>query len=377
MAYNKVIVLGTSHYNTIGLVQSLGLEGVYTIAVVVGKSGTLSYSIYAREIHEVANFEEAIDFIASELVETIPSIIIPCGDEAALQIEKNKDKLQSKFLFEHTLGDITLSQAMNKEYQVKVAATCGIDVPISFEITSERDLPSELYFPCIIKPLLSCEGDKHDICIANNKRELIERLKVLLTHTSRVIVQQFIENNDKELNILGCAYSDGTCQIPLNIEKIRTHPKGRGSVSVGLVRPFDECEKSLLPKIEQMIKSIGYVGLFSFEFIVDNNNQAIYFIELNLRNDALNPFIVKNGVNLPYLHYQDLTGQNLKTYSPTNKCKKMICEPIHMASLYQRSISPFAWLGDIFSASGFMLYLKSDKKLFFNMILNKLFRRLI
>ena len=87
-ATNKVIVLGTSHYNTIGMVQCLGDEGLYVIVVVVGSCGLLSKSVFVKEIYEVESYDNAIIYIADNLVDTEKTVIFPCGDEAALKLDK-------------------------------------------------------------------------------------------------------------------------------------------------------------------------------------------------------------------------------------------------------------------------------------------------
>ena len=370
----KVIVLGTSHYNTVGMVQSLGSEGLYVIVVTIGKAGLVKRSKFVQEVYEVDDYNLAFDLIIGQIIDEKPIVIIPCGDEPALMLEKNSFRLKNNFLYQHTTASHTIVQAMNKNYQVQVAKASGLNVPLSFEVDNIDSLPQNMIYPCIIKPLLSCEGDKRNISIARNATEMHEQVKEILIDTPRVIVQQFIENIDKELNILGCAYSNGNYEIPLSIEKVRTYPRGRGSVSVGKVVPFDSKMLSITEKIKKMLGAIGYVGLFSVELMVDSVTNNIFFIEMNLRNDALNPFIVKAGINLPYLHYQDLTKQQLKEYHPICKTRKMICEPIHISSLYNRDISPIVWIKDIFTSSSFILYNKKDKKLFWHQFIDRLHR---
>ena len=366
----KVIVLGSNHYNTIGMVQSLGSEGVYVVAVTIGKAGLLKRSNFVKEIYEASDFNHAIDIITGEISHDPPLVIIPCGDEAALMLERNSLRLKKNFLYQYATTPHMIEQAMNKNFQVQIAKACGLNVPLSYEVDDIDNLPNDMIYPCIIKPLLSCEGDKRNICVARNSIELNKRVKEMLTDTPRVIVQQFIENKEKELNILGCAFSNGSCEIPLSIEKLRTYPKGRGSVSVGKVIPLNSKMSLISDQIKEMVRSIGFVGLFSVELIVENFSNKIYFIEMNLRNDALNPFILKAGINLPYLHYQDLTKQDLKKYLPSSKERKMICEPIHLSSLYHKDILPLTWLKDIITSS-FMLYNKNDKSVFWHMILDK------
>lgn len=372
----KVIVLGSDHYNTIGVVQSLGREGLYVIVVINNKGNDtlIARSRYVRELYQAENYNEGIDLIVNKLVDNAPTVIIPCGDEAALLLEKNKDRLKNSFVFQHVCKEHSLYQLMDKNNQTKFAINNKIPVPASYDICSASTLPQDVPYPCIIKPLLSCEGDKKDICLAFSKDELQIKAFEMLQHTPRVIVQQFIQDKNQELNILGCSFTNGDCILPLCIEKLRVHPIGTGSVSLGMVRPLNEGELELKDKIVSMVQEMGYVGLFSFEFIIEKGTGKSYFIEMNLRNDALNTFLVKVGINLPYLHYQDLMGESLKEYKVTQKNLKMICEPIHMASLHHKSISVIEWMKDIFTADYFMLYDSNDKKIFYSQLMRPIIR---
>jgi predicted ATP-grasp superfamily ATP-dependent carboligase len=212
---------------------------------------------------------------------------------------------------------------------------------------------------------------KNDIRVAYSANELDEIKDKIFENTNKVIIQEFIENCDNELNILGCAMDDGHCVIPCCIKKIRIHPKSRGSVSVAKIGPIEKQHKGIYQSIEKFIRKIGYIGLFSIELMNVSSKNKTYFIEANFRNDALNPFVEKMGVNLPLLHVQNLLGEDLNESKPVNKKMKMICEPIHSASLYHHSINVFQWLFDIITSDGFMLYYKEDKTLFWSQYVDK------
>lgn len=378
MENRRVIVLGSAHENTIGMVQSLGRKDLYVIGVLLQGGGVVRKSIYVKEIYPVADYQEGIEFISKNLVFPSPTVIIPCGDEAALILEKNKDLLEDHFVFQHTDHSIALAVAMNKHFQTEIASSCGFDVPSSFVI--EKDKPfdnNNFMFPCIIKPLASCEGDKNDIRVARSYEELDRSLFDIFKHSHRAIVQEFIEKKDFELNILGCGLSNGDCVVPCSIRKLRIHPYERGSVSVGLVEPISDELLPIVKAIKRMVSKLGYVGLFSIELMCVKSKQKNYFIEMNLRNDALNPFVVKNGVNLPYIHFMDLVGETTFPFIiPISVTAKMIMEPIHFTSLYRRSVSVWDWIKDIISADAFSLYYKEDWRLFWSLFADRIKSRL-
>lgn len=368
---NKVIVLGTSHFNTIGLVQCLGNAGLYVIGVFT-RCDILYKSVFIKEIYIVQDYQRGIEFIANNLAESHKIVIIPGGDEAALLLEKNDSLLKDNFLFQHTKGNITIEMAMNKLLQCEIAAHSGFDVPISFEIEKEEDIPEDIPIPCIIKPLTSCIGNKDDIAVSNDRIEALGIISRLLKTTKKLLIQEFIEHKDRELNILGVGLTSGDCIIPLSIKKERIHPKGRGSVTIGKVEPLTSELNCVIDFIKSFINKIGYVGLFSVELMCDGGK--IYFIEANFRNDALNPFIVKGGVNLPVLHFQDLIGIELYNFQPTKKAFRIINESGHMSSVYRGTINFFEWFWDVVSIHKFATYYKKDWRLFTQQFIDKLKR---
>ena len=116
---NKAIVLGSDAVNALGLVQSLGREGVYVIAVLDCKeSGLISKSKYAKEIINVTNFEQGIDIISEKYLFEEPAVIFPAGVGAALAIEKSSSRLRGKFLFEHIVGEKGFELYMQKQNQI-------------------------------------------------------------------------------------------------------------------------------------------------------------------------------------------------------------------------------------------------------------------
>ena len=188
---NKAIVLGSDAVNALGLVQSLGREGVYVIAVLDCKESVLiSKSKYAKEIINVTNFEQGIDIISEKYLFEEPAVIFPAGDGEALAIEKSSSRLRGKFLFEHIVGEKGFEFYMQKQNQISIAKEFNLNVPLSIRVQKDGEAPDKMVYPCIVKPLVSCEGDKRDIHIAEDKAELNEILKNKINFSSEVIVQQ-------------------------------------------------------------------------------------------------------------------------------------------------------------------------------------------
>ena len=366
----KAIVFGQEGMNAIGLVQSLGREGVFVLSVLVGsESLIIKHSKYSGKIFFVPDFDEAINLLLEECVFDEPVPIFPAGDGAAVFLEKNRERLQGAFVFEYIKGSKDIAYCMNKLNQVKLAKEYGFNVPLSIRMTKGDKVPTVMKYPCIVKPLVSCEGDKRDIFIANNSAQLVEILNEKLQFTTDVIVQQRI-NRDYDYNMIGCSCDNGDVIIPLSIRAIKFNRNVQDAKTVCLVEPLDPMIKTEVERMQRLMRDIGYVGLFAVECMHNIDDDLIYFTEINFRNDGLNSFIVKCGVNLPYLHYLDLMNLPLKEYTPTTKQKKYICEASHISAIKRRSITIWEWMKDLKGVNGFLYYYADDKRPFFYQFIN-------
>lgn len=372
---NKAIVIGHDSLNALGLVQSLGREGVDVTAILeCEKSELIRHSNYAKEIITVGNFEESVEVLLTRFAgaEKIP--IFPAADGVALTLNQNYERLEKHFLIEHSTGAYTIEQLMNKELQIELAIKHKFNVPYSVCISKPFYVPETMVYPCIVKPLVSCLGDKRDILIAQNAEELKDILEHRISFSESVIIQQFIQR-DYEYCMMGCAFKNGQVYIPLTDRPIKFNHKLHEASTINYIEPIAGEIAVEVEKIKTLMNDVGYVGLFSVEFMHDKSKDIVYFTEINFRNDGTNSFIVHCGVNLPYLHYQDLLDLPHKIYTPISKTKKYIWEGIHFSNLITRGISFREWFSDLKGVDGFLYYFKDDKAPFFYQFVNKILRK--
>lgn len=371
----KVIVLGNDHTNSLGIIQSLGKEGYYMIAFVWGvKTDMLRCSRYLKEIHTGKNIEECVAKISKynhDKAEVIP--IIACCDAAALALERNAGILQGRFVFEHA-KNYSLVHLAKKENQVNYALQAGFNVPKTWNLNEEKTIPTDIIYPCLIKPLVSCEGAKTDIRVCHNEDELKRNLNSL-KYTKQVLLQQYIER-DYEISILGCGTESGDVIIPCVENKLTLYPKNVGLECLANMQPLED--KSIINSIRTLVQNIGYVGTFSVEMMHCKLDNVFYFTEINLRNDGANAFVYKYGVNLPLNHIEDITGKPLTQYNSFHP-GYYIWDMHHFLSLVHREMSLTQWIKELRMSKGFLTYFSDDKKPFFkqysNWILSKLHLR--
>lgn len=363
LTMNNIVVLGNDHTNTLGLIQSLGGLGYSVYAAVWGlKTGIVKSSKYLKDLITGSSPENCIQAIYHRFKnETEKTIILCACDGAAIELERNKDLLQEKFLFEYTCGTYSISQLQEKNLQVKLALEAGFNTPSSIEITDPEQIPLLPPFkgPYIYKALKSVEGDKGDLTICKDWDELVEKAKITLAKTPRILVQQYI-NRDFEISILGCSLSNGDCIIPAIENKLTLFPQNVGLECLAYV---DELKDPIIINpIKQLLTNIGYIGLFSVEMMHCKSDNKYYFTEINLRNDGANSFIRKYGVNLPLIHVNDLNNNLTDKIIGTNVLNPgfYIWEIHHFYSMLHHEISFFKWLREICKAKSFLVCDKHD-----------------
>ena len=368
----KVIVFGNDHTNSVGVIQSLGKAGYRSIGLVYGfKNDFVKSSKYVERVISAKDAQACIDKLVEANFNTQERMpIIATCDMAALTLERNKERLKERFLFEHAIN-YTLDYLAKKENQVRMAIDAGFNVPKSWNLNDTKQIPDDVTYPCLIKPLVSCEGAKSDIRVCCSREELEKNLNSL-DYTKKVLLQQYIKR-DYEISILGCGLSSGICLIPAIENKLTLYPKHVGLECLANMQSLED--GPIKKSIENLVSAAGYVGLFSVEMMHCKDDDKFYFTEINLRNDGAEAFVTKYGANLPLNHVEDLLGLPLTKQTEYHP-GYYIGEMHHFASVACGDISVWTWLKEIRKSNGFLMSHSGDMKPFFVQFINPILRKL-
>lgn len=284
MHSTNVIIIGTTHHNTLGMIRSIGEANVdiSCILLLYGEQESyLAQSKYVNHAYYVDSSDEITDLLLSIKKDT-KQILITVTDEAAHQLDINTKLLEQYYYFfrSDVIGQLT--HYMDKYVQDKIAEKIGIDVPNNYD-------SDNIQYPCILKPIASLLGGKQFL-ICNNQNDYTN---VLNRHKDVDFqIQQYIKK-EKEFVLNGLSV-DGEVYIPACILK---HREVLGGTTYSTVYPINLLNPDLIHKSKQLIKAIAYEGLFGIEYMLSEGKY--YFIEINLRNDATSYSVTKAGVNLP------------------------------------------------------------------------------
>ena len=373
-----VVIVGGLHHNTLGVLRSLGEKGipksqirVLLIGKRISKNNLISKSkyIYTDYVTCIERYEEIIPWLVHLADDKKRRVIICCSDGAAEAVIGHYDEIKEWYAAPSLNCDI--SQLMSKQEQGRLARESGFFLPESKVLSTAKSEEWDIY-PCITKPIKSViGGGKGDIRISHNSAELSHELRT--TEADLVQIQRYIKKK-MEFQLIGCSLNGGEIIIIPGYTDIIRQPDNTNTGYL-LYSPISNLNYDK-KAVETFIKKIGYSGLFSLEFIRDENG-VDYFLEINMRNDG-NAYCVKTaGVNLPFIWcYYQVNGRLPEEALEFDK-------PIWFMPEFSdirrgiKTVGVFKWVQQFFTAKSHAVYNLRDMKPFWFQIRHIVIKRIM
>lgn len=321
MVINKehtALVLGMFETG-LGVGRSLGKNGIKVFGIDFKKDIGF-YSSYIKATRCPHPITEA-DALLKQLIffsnsQTCKPVLFVTTDTFLNFVTKFSDELEPYFLFNLSPPEL-IDQITDKYSQFLLAGSAAITIPSTFKITSEQELEKvyvEIHFPLLIKALdvnswRKQIGSAAKGFVVLNKAELKEKVTFLLGLRLEVILQEIISGPETN-HFKYCTYigRDGRILLEFTLRKIHQNPIHYGVGS--LVESIDYPE--LINEGRKLIQNIGYRGVGSAEFKLDQRDGKLKLIELNPRYWQQNSLATACGMNFPLMDYLEVTGQNPK-----------------------------------------------------------------
>lgn len=372
---NEFVIIGPNHINTLGLIRSLGENGVKPYVIIFDSSNNfVSSSRYIKKSWIVnpcaADVLNAFHEISLDHTNDKP-FIVPSSDMAVKILDVNYNLLRDNFFLpncNYKQGEIL--KRMDKYIMCETAAKADLNVPKGILVNINRQsycfrikeelTQNQIQFPIIIKAL--SELDKNSISICRTEHELKAYMKNLNEQDSPFFIQEYIII-EEEFGISGYSYHDGNSifvNIPGIIHKIRRSKIALGSTTYAKITPYDIDYP--IDGFINYLNAIKYTGIFDIEMIRDNKGR-FYFIEINYRNGAYGYAYLKAGDNLP-LGYACLVKNGGVYENKRIKEKYLINDISDLQNVKDRSISFFKYLKDYLSSNVHLLFNLKDIKPF-------------
>lgn len=310
------IILG-GYVNGLGLVRSLGQEGIPSI-VIDCKENIASHSKYVCEHficpHPAEETESFIDFMI-EIGKQLPhkGILFCTNDIWLIPISKYQKELESYYHYPMSSWDV-IEKCTDKSQLYELAAKAGVPHPKTVIVNKVEELKqyeNEIIYPSVLKPAitigfiekLGSAGRTLHIKTADELQYWRNRMIDCGLADTPLILQELIPGDAENLYTL-TAYSnrDGDILAYSTGHKIRQNPPDAGTIVSGRVVH----EPELFRLGQNLIKAAGFYGISNTEFKKDQRDGRFKLIEINPRPGMWNYSVMASGINLPYMAYKEI-----------------------------------------------------------------------
>lgn len=363
---NKVILIGGNHHNGLGLARSFGVNGINPYGVIVGEGaehGFVRKSKYWAKTWAIKSDDEIVEFLLNAFQnEKEKPVVIPYSDGAAEEIDLNLDRLKEHFLLPSIGGQQgKIAELMDKQKQVEFAQTYGIPMAKSCVVDlNDIRLPEDMIYPCIVKPVVSAEGEKSDIRKCDTETQTVAYLQELREKGyHRFLVQEYLIY-DTEYLMVGSISGQNQCWF--NSKKIRVWPVVGGSSSCLQVTSENNVQE-FFDEVRNAFGQVGYDGIFDVDAL--RVGEKIYLNEINWRNSGTIYSVFGSKVYYPVNWYYWKT----ENQSPENFIRTCLDDTVYTMdeSLDLRhvacgNITLRQWLNDKKKARAFAIWDATDLK---------------
>lgn len=364
---HPIVVFATEHYNTLGLIRSLGEVGMNPDYIAVkGKAKVASTSKYVEKKFFVNSIEEGYELLLKEYGNIECKPIVMCMEDKVLGVlDEHYDEICDKFIMFSSGKKGRTLEYMDKFKILELAKKHGLKT-LNTMVVNRGEIPDNLEYPVITKSISPTVGGwKSDVHICENSDELKKAYENVLS--PQVVIQKYIDKKN-EYCLDGISYAKGT-KVLIPIQSTYNYLiKGYYSPYM-TVSPFINNE--MLKSLEGMLSEIGFEGIYSIEFLIDKDNNY-YFSEINFRHSTWGYAATVAGTNMCELWVKAMVDGQIP-----EDCKKgfepftAMVEPIdYQKRVVERNMELKKWVGEVLDCRCHFYFNKEDMEPFFEMVRN-------
>jgi D-aspartate ligase len=322
---NLAVILGMFETG-LAVGRSLARAGIR----VVGLDSSRKVGFYSKYIqaricpHPLEQEEDFVTFLLRIAdTEKVQPVLFITADEFLASVIKNRRDVEKHYLV--NLPDPHVLECITDKYkQFQRARAAGIAVPETFLVHDMKQLLAvrdRIPLPAFIKgnEVTSWRrtiGVVRKGFVVSSTCELTETLSTIFELGIDPLIQEIIPGPDTN-HFKACCYISQKDEplLTFGLQKLRQQPVGFGFGC--LVRSLKYPE--LLDVGRTFFERIGYRGVASAEFKLDERDGRLKLIELNPRYWQQNGLADECGMNFPLTEYLDVTGcepQAMREYEP-------------------------------------------------------------
>jgi predicted ATP-grasp superfamily ATP-dependent carboligase len=242
-----------------------------------------------------------------------PPVLIPLDDVATLYVD------DAPSIAEHCLVPRPrhglLRQLADKRQLAALLSHLGIPAPRSRLVSSRdqlADAAAEIGLPAVLKSadphvLRTTRGAK-SVTVAPTMDSLMRSYQQMDGPAQgSVLLQEYIGGeNAADWIFNGCFDRHSVSLFHGTGVKLRQWPLETGAATLGRCAPNSVLEDLSL----RMTSAVGYTGMIDIDYRFDERDGLYKLLDVNPRiGSSFRLFVDENGMDIPRVHYLDLTGQ--------------------------------------------------------------------
>ena len=365
-----VIVFAIDHYNPLGVIRSLGENGIRPICIAIRHRVELGVkSKYVSKVHQVDSVEEGYQVLMENYGEVYKTgekpFLLFSDDKSVGYFDLRYDEVKDRFITYNANGvQGRIMEFMDKKNILDLAKKHGLKV-LEPVVVNKGEIPEGLEYPLITKDINPNSGGwKSDVFVCQNEEDL---KKAYTKISSPVVLLQKYVDKKTEFAFEGCSVNKGQSAL-IAIKSTYKY------AIPAYYSPFMMCEslhdQKLKAALEGMLAEIGFEGIFEIEFLVDKDDNA-YFLEINFRNATWSYESKRAGMPLPYIWVKGMLNGKIDKddYKEVPGGFTAMVEPIDYAKRIELGVStPGEWLADFKKANCGFYYSEDDLEPFYEMV---------
>jgi predicted ATP-grasp superfamily ATP-dependent carboligase len=323
------VVITGGDFQALGVLRTLAKKNIPVIMIdsdcCIGKYSKFKKKFFKSpspsDDQSYASF--LVDLAKKEMIHRDRWVIIPNSDETVYVLSKHKDMLR-EFYRVPTPDWEVIQNVHIKKNTYQLAARNGINIPTTYYPGNLQELIElNLNYPVVIKPSIRdnfYSKVKTKAFRINNADELAKTYEYVcsIIQPSEVLVQEFISGGPDHLYSFCPFFKNGEVLTSITARRTRQHPMDFGHAST-----FAELVD--IPEIQEIAEKflglINYYGFAEVEFMQDPRDGKFKLIEVNPRVWGWHTIAIASGVDLPYLLYQDMIGEEMDIRPPIDHLK--------------------------------------------------------
>lgn len=153
------IVFGAEHYNPLGVVRSLGENGIKPICIVVKSNRPItSKSKYIEKLALVNSIEEGYDLLIKKYgKEKIKPFVYTSDDKITSFLDERYTEISGKFFFFNAGVNGRINHFMDKFNICEMAKKHGLPLAKTWRVKN-GEIPADIEYPIITKSIASTVG---------------------------------------------------------------------------------------------------------------------------------------------------------------------------------------------------------------------------